>query len=151
MMIFCNLLKSILSETYSLQNTLRQLPLLLFAGSILLNFLQEALTTHTNGCFAECFLSGDFRARSHNATRSGTYCHGCSLANYSNASLRETADIHACFLHSIGQSLRRIRLSTSPRNGLTRERLEVLRLVGGGDACAEKTSMYVSVLLRIMF
>ena len=38
----------------------------------------------------------------------------------------------------IGQRSRRIRLSTSPRNGLFRERLEVLRLVEGDDACVAR-------------
>ena len=32
----------------------------------------------------------------------------------------------------------KIRLSTSSRNGHTRERLEVLRLVGGDDACVAR-------------
>ena len=38
--------------------------------------------------------------------------------------------------HRISQRSRKIRLSTSSLNGLTRERLEVLGLVAGDDACA---------------
>ena len=42
---------------------------------------------------------------------------------------------HLLFTYSVKRRHRRIRLSTSPRNGHTRERLEVLRLVVGGGAC----------------
>ena len=42
---------------------------------------------------------------------------------------------HLLLMYHIGQRSRRIHLSTSSRNGHTRERLEVLRLVAGDDAC----------------
>ena len=43
-----------------------------------------------------------------------------------------------CFRLAFGQRRRKIRLSTSSRNGLTRERLEVLGLVEGDDACVAR-------------
>ena len=45
----------------SFKFTLSQPSLSHCAGVVLLNYLQEALATHTNGCFAECFLREDFR------------------------------------------------------------------------------------------
>ena len=50
------------------------------------------------------------------------------------------------YVEHLAKGVRRIRLSTSSRNGQIRERLEVLRLVGGDDACVSIEVGYDSVL-----
>ena len=50
--------------------------------------------------------------------------------------MEQRADILHCVASC--QRSRKIRLSTSSRNGHIRERLEVLRLVGGDDACVAR-------------
>ena len=123
-----------------------------FADSLLLNFLQETLTAHTNGCFAECFLRGDFRTRSYDAAQGCTCCHDCwSKKFYVTYILQWTADKILCHCSELAKVVQKIRLSTSPRSTHWCEWLEVLGLVGGRRRLSNEDRLLWQRPLKVVY